>query len=281
MVELYTAFGSVAIACAVLALGQLLRRHARRHEQLLVEQTVHDLASLFLFIDAARLVRWCAAAFVAVLLLTLLVTGNVMLAITLAGATWLLPSLIIRHLRRRRLERLARQLPDALDGWAMSLRSGLSVNQALAQLAQQQPAPLGQEFAVMSREQRVGVPLDRALQGLVTRVPLGEFALLATTVRVARESGGSLAESLDRLAANQRRKLAMHDKIRSLTAQGRIQGIVVAALPILVMAALFWLQPAAMQPLFSTPAGWATVGAVIALEGVGYWLIRRIVHIEV
>jgi tight adherence protein B len=277
----YASAAALAVAGGVVAIGRGLRRQAARHETLLVDRTARDLASLFLFVDPSVLVRVSAAAFVAVLLLALVLTQSVVVAIALAGATWAVPSFVVRWLRRKRLDQLLHQLPDALDAWAMSLRSGLSVSQAIAQLASQQPAPLGQELTMMSREQRVGVPLDSALQGLAARVPLSEFALLATTVRVARESGGSLAEALDRLSANLRRKLAMHDKIRALTAQGRIQGVVVAALPLLVMAALFWLQPDAMQPLVTTPAGWGTLGAVVGLEVLGYWLIRRIVNIEV
>lgn len=281
MLAIYALAAAAAVACTVLVLGRELRQVAVRHEARLIELSAKDFANLFLFVDAATLVRASAYAFVAMLALGLMLTQSVPAAVAAAAATWAIPSAVVRILRRRRLERVLRQLPDALDAWAMSLRSGMAAQQAIAQLAQQQPPPLSQEFMVMSREQRVGVSLDRAMHALVERVPLPEIALLATTVRVARESGGSLAESLDRLASNLRRKLAMQDKIRALTAQGRIQGLVVAGLPLVVMSALWWLQPRAMQPLLSTAAGWATLGAIAALETLGYCLIRRIVRIEV
>jgi tight adherence protein B len=281
MLAVYALASAIAVACGVITVGRELRQHAARHEAYLIDLSTRDLASLFLFVGTATLVRASAVAFIAVLSLTLALTGRVTIAVAAAACTWLLPSLLVRALRRRRLSRLLRQLPDALDAWAMSLRAGMAVNQAIAQIAQQLPPPLCQEFLVLSRENRVGVTLDRTLQGFAERVPLPEVALLVTTVRVAREAGGSLAESLDRLAVNLRRKLALQDKIRALTAQGRIQGIVVAALPIVVMLALFWLQPQSMEPLLTTATGWATLGVIAGLEVLGYYLIRRIVSIEV
>ena len=193
----------------------------------------------------------------------------------------MLPTAVVRVLRRRRLRTIALQFPDGLDALAMALRSGLSITQAIAVVAEQQPAPLAQEFALVSRTQRVGLSLDEALANFTRRAPLDEIAMLIVTIRIARETGGTLAEALDRLAATVRRKLALEGKIRALTAQGRIQGIIVALLPPFLMLALLWLQPETMRLLFTTPVGWATLGAIGVLECIGYLLIRRIVRIEI
>jgi tight adherence protein B len=280
-VRLWAALGAASVVCAALALGRGARWQASRHETRLSELSTRELANLFLFIEPARLVRWSALGFLVVLLAALFMTRNVALAIGLAAGSWAVPFVAVRWLRKRRLERLLMQLPDALDAWAMSLRAGMAVNQTIAQLAHQQPVPIAQEFSVVSREQRVGRSLDEAMQSLAARVPLRECELLVTTVRIARETGGGLAEALDRLAATLRRKLAMESKIRALTAQGKIQGVIVAALPLMVMLALFWLQPQSMQPLLTTWAGWGTLAAIAVLEIVGYLLIRRIVNIEI
>jgi tight adherence protein B len=277
----YGALAALAAAALVYALGSTATSQAARYEVELTRLSQRGFAELFVFIEPARLVRSSAAVFAAVLCVVWLWLGSIALASLAALATWLLPFLLVRWLRARRTRRILTQFPDALDAWSMSLRSGMALNQAIAQLASQQPAPIGQEFALVNREQKLGRPLDEAMQSLAARVPLREAELLVTTVRIARETGGGLAESLDRLADSIRRKLAMEGKIRSLTAQGKIQGIVVAALPVVVLLSLHWLQPETMPLMWSTPIGWATAGVIVVLELVGFLLIRRIVRIDV
>ncbi len=272
------ALTAMTLVCAV---GRGARWHAARHESRLASLSARDLADLFLFIEPATLVRWSAALFVFVLLTTLAFTGSVLLAILVALLTWAVPGVAVRQLRKRRLRKLAQQLPDGVDALAMALRSGLSLNQSMGVLAEQQPAPLAQEFALVNRGQRVGLTLDEALQRFAQRVPLDEIAILIATIRIAYETGGTLAEALDRLAGTIRRKLALEGKIRALTAQGRVQGIIVALLPLVLLVVLLWMQPESMGLLFTSVAGWATLGAIALLECTGYLLIRRIVRIDV
>ncbi len=281
MTKLIAACAALACAVAILAIGRSALGQVVRHESRLAALSRGRLAELFLFVSPQTLVRWNALAFAAVLLLTIVLTRSMITAVGVALATGALPFVLVRWLRSRRLAKIVLQLPDALDSLAMSLRAGAGLNQALGQLARQQPAPLAQEFALISREQRVGRSVDEALIGFAQRVPLPESEMLVTTVRIARESGGGLAEALDRLATTLRRRLALEGKIRALTAQGRIQGVIVAALPILVMLALVWLKPDSMWPLFTSPIGWATLGAVAVLELLGFWLIRRIIQIRI
>jgi tight adherence protein B len=108
-----------------------------------------------------------------------------------------------------------------------------------------------------------------------------EVALLSSALRVARETGGNLAEALERLATTLRDKLTIEGKIRALTAQGKLQGIVVGLLPIALMTVLFHMEPEAMAPLFHTWYGWATLAVIGVLEIVGALIIRKIVNIDV
>jgi tight adherence protein B len=277
----YAAFAALAAAALVYALGHTATSQAARYEIELTRLSQRDFAQLFLFVEPKSLVRMSAAVFAVVLGVVWATSGSVAMASVAALATWVLPFVLVRWLRARRNRLILKQLPDALDAWSMSLRSGMALNQAIAQLANQQPAPIGQEFALVNREQKLGRPLDEAMQSLAVRVPLREAELLVTTVRIARETGGGLAESLDRLADSVRRKLTMEGKIRALTAQGKIQGIVVAALPVVVLLSLHWLQPETMRLMWSTPIGWATAGVIVVLEIVGFLLIRRIVRIDI
>lgn len=281
MLEVIALAAATAAALAVVILGRAARGEVARHETRLQDLSRRRLADLFLFVSPETLVRGNALAFVVVLAVCTLLTGSPLVAVPVALATTLMPFVAVRWLRQRRLNQLVQQLPDALDSLAMSLRAGAGLPQALAQLAQQQPVPISQEFALVVREQHVGRSIDEALLGMTRRVPLQEWEMLVTTVRIARETGGGLAEALDRLASTLRRRLALEGKIRALTAQGRIQGVIVALLPLVIMLALYWLQPESMQALFTTPMGWVTLAVVAALELLGYWLIRRIVDIRI
>ena len=187
----------------------------------------------------------------------------------------------MRHLRRRRLDALERQLPDALLILAGGMKAGVSLTQALQQLVAESRPPLSQELDLLLREQRLGVALDTALDNLDRRVPLQSVTLVVAALRIATETGGQLAETLERAAQTLRSKLAMEAKIRALTSQGKLQAIVVGALPLLLIAVLQRMEPQAMGLLFTTSAGWATLAVIVLLELAGIATIRRIVDIDV
>ena len=113
------------------------------------------------------------------------------------------------------------------------------------------------------------------------RVPLPEVHLLVTAVALALQVGGSLGGTLDRLADTLRRKHVIEAKLRALTSQGRLQAIIVTALPVALMLALTALDPVSMRPLVTTAGGWAVLGCIAILETTGWLLIRRIVAIDV
>jgi tight adherence protein B len=184
-------------------------------------------------------------------------------------------------MRTRRLARLRAQLPDAVMLVAGALRAGSSLPQSIAQAARELPSPAGREFDLVVREQRLGVGLDASMSGLERRAPLEEVTLFAAAVRIAQESGGNLAETLERLAETLRRKAAVEGKIDALTAQGRLQGWVMTALPVIVGAVLVVIEPQAMRPLWVTWQGWAVCAGIVALLALGLHVIRRIVDIDV
>jgi tight adherence protein B len=134
---------------------------------------------------------------------------------------------------------------------------------------------------LLARKHRLGMPLDLALSELHQRIPEQDVALLAMTVRVSRELGGNLAEALQRLSEGVRTRLVLHGKIDALTSQGRLQGLIVGLLPLGLMAALGVMDPAPLRMLFSTWPGWLALGLIGLLEAVGFYLIRRIVRIDV
>jgi tight adherence protein B len=133
----------------------------------------------------------------------------------------------------------------------------------------------------LMRENRLGLPLEQALAELARRNDLRDLHMMIATLGIARDLGGGLAEALERLGASIRRRLAMEDRIRALTAQGRLQGIVMGLLPLGLGAVLFILEPVQMRKLFTEPIGWLTIGGVVLLETGGLLLLRRIVGIRV
>jgi len=239
------------------------------------------LNDLLVFVDAQRL-------FQLNLLLALLVTAAVWLfsgswllvgsALVLLG---LLPNVLLVRVARRRRLHFAGQLPDALLLVAGAIRAGASLPLALRQMSMEVPAPCGQEFELMLREQRLGVSLDEALGSLERRMGGDDLRLFTAAVRIAGDSGGNLAETLERLSDTVRRKLAVEGKIRALTAQGRLQGWIMTFLPVAVAAALFVIEPEAMAPLLSTWQGWIVCGVIAVLELAGLVFIRRIMDIDI
>jgi tight adherence protein B len=172
-------------------------------------------------------------------------------------------------------------LPDALLLICGSLRAGASLQTALSQMASEIRPPISQEFSLMLREQRFGVTFDDALTNMEKRIPNEEFLLVCAAMKIARETGGNLAETLERLSETIRQKLTIEGKIRALTAQGKLQGIVVGLLPLILIFILFQMEPAAMAPLLTTWYGWLVMAGIFVLELVGMLIIRKIINIDV
>jgi tight adherence protein B len=251
--------------------------HHRRH---LAHLNQVQLVELFLFVEPVTFLR----INLIVLLIATVVFGwlaglyGAALAMLLTAVA---PRALYLWLRKRRLRALERQLPDIADSLASSLRAGLGLGQAIARVAQHQPPPAAQEFALLVREHRLGIPLEQALSDLAVRSDLRDLHMLVATLGIARDLGGGLADALERFGASIRRRLVMEDRIRALTAQGRLQGIVMGILPIALGAVLFVLEPVQMRKLFTEPVGWLTIGGVVLLEFGGFLLLRRIVSIRV
>jgi tight adherence protein B len=184
-------------------------------------------------------------------------------------------------MKHRRLITFEEQLPDALMMLSGALRAGLGINTALVQVTSESPAPLGQEFSLMLREQRLGLSLDQSLGNLARRVPTPTTALVVSAMKIANETGGGLAETLERTAHTIRSRLQMEGKIRALTSQGKLQAWVVGALPLFLMMALNTMEPEKMALLWTTRIGWGALIIIAVMELTGIVLIRKIVSIDV
>jgi tight adherence protein B len=244
-------------------------------------QAEMELAGLFIFVDARRIKATTVLAVAVVALAAFLADVPSGIILMLMGAAAALPMFLVRVLRARRRARIALQLPDALAMWAGLLRSGQGVSQALGQVAARQAPPLRDDLGVLLRQHRVGVPIEKAVREWSGRTDLPDLGMLSTLLHATRELGGNLAESLARLADIMRKRMVMEARIRALTSQGKLQGLIVGLLPVLLMSVLGVMEPEAMRKLYQTHAGWAVLAAILALEVTGFVIIRRIVNIEV
>ena len=143
------------------------------------------------------------------------------------------------------------------------------------------PPPISQELALLIREVRLGVDMADALQHMEKRLPMQDFLMATAAISIAREVGGNLAETLETVARTLRDKQQMEGKIRSLTAQGKAQGLVMTLLPVFLIVVLAQMEPVAMAPLFDKPIGWATLTVIFIMELLGYRSISKITNIDV
>jgi tight adherence protein B len=285
-----TASNIALIAAAVVAVSVSLLAWAlidigvnglARYRRLFTEHTHVRLRELFLFVDPKRLFLINLAFMLLVGVAAGVASRSWVVALVMAGVAGAVPRIVLAKLRQRRFDKLEQQLPDALLMLAGGLKAGMGLSQTIAQLVREAQAPVSQEFDLVLREQRLGVGLDEALEGLQQRAPLQSVTLSVSAMRIASETGGQLAETLERASSTLRQKLAMEAKIRALTSQGKLQAWVVGALPILLIVVLNKMEPAAMELMFTTRAGWATLACIGLLEFFGVMIIRKIVDIDV
>jgi len=251
------------------------------YETVFKDSATVNLEDMFLFIDPQRLFLMNGLALVFAPLIGLMLTGDWIVALFILVVVTIFPFYFYKSMRKKRLRKLELQLPEALVMVSGSLSSGASLNMALESMLKEQPAPLSQEFMLFMREQRIGVDFDVSLRNMERRIPLQDFIMFTAAMRISREVGGNLGEVLTTLAETLRRKATMEGKIESLTAQGRMQGIVMAGLPILLGTLLYFMEPVAMAKLFTTTLGWIVLMIVIIMEVMGYIFIRKITTIDV
>lgn len=275
----------VVIFAAALATIWLAMRAVRnlldRQKNQLEQAARTTLADMFIFLDPQKMFVYNVGALVVLPVLVWLVTDNPVFVLFSAIATLVIPKYYIGHLRKQRLKTFESQLPDALLMVSGAMRAGASLNVALESMIKEQKPPLAQEFELMMREQRLGVDFDTALVNIEKRNPIQDFSLVVAGMRISREVGGNLAEIMESLATTLREKATMEGKIRSLTAQGKMQGIIMSSLPLLLMAILNVLEPKAMGAMFTTLIGWATLTVILVMVGIGYAFIRSITNIDV
>ena len=270
--------GSLCLMMWLLILG---RDFMVRYQATFTESASANMSDMFMFVDPARLFYINLIAIVVFPVLFFLLTGDPLSSLVLGGMIALAPAMIYRNMRTKRLKKFESQLPDGLMMVSGSMRAGASLNIAMEGLVKEMQPPLSQEFELLLREQRIGVDFEKSLDHMEKRLPIQDFAMLASALRINREIGGNLAEIIESLGETLRRKHQMEGKIASLTAQGKLQGVVMTGLPVLMGVLLYFLEPASMEKLWSTWYGYITLTVIIVMEVLGYIFISKITRIDV
>jgi tight adherence protein B len=191
------------------------------------------------------------------------------------------PVLWLLWRRRRRLKAFGVQLPEALDMLARALRSGQSLGAGFNMVAGEIPAPLGREFGRVFEEQNLGVSIEDSLDALTERIPNLDLRFFATAVILQRQTGGDLAEILDKIGRLIRERFQIWGQIQALTGEGRLSGIVLLALPVVLFFAMLRLNHDYVMVLFTDPMGKKLLIGAIILQVLGALIIRKIVNIKV
>lgn len=210
-----------------------------------------------------------------------LITGSTIAGTVVSPAGLFLSKLWIGIMRNRRLRLFNEQFIDAIGVISNALKSGLSLHQALARVASQYPPPLSQELSMVGKEAVLGVPLEQALVNLCKRMESEDLDLFVTATNVVKDAGGNLSEMFDTIADTLRERNTIQGKIKALTAQGRLQGMVIGLMPIALGFILYRLDPNLVMPLFQDPIGWAILFVIVLFEAIGAFFIVKIVRIDV
>ena len=237
-----------------------------------------QLAEMFVFIDLSLFWPLLVALGVSLGFLVWLLSDSVALSAVVALGVLTVPRAALAKARVARATRLDRQLPDALRMIAGSLAAGASFSSALNAIARDLYPPLSQELSLVLREQRVGIPLQDALNNFRLRVDTDSVAQVTTLLRVGVESGGSLSALVDRLASSLEAQQHMELKVDMLTTQGKMQAVVIGVLPVLLLVVLCWIDSAAMHLALSTNAGRAVLVLIVMLEVLGVVWLRAVLR---
>ena len=214
-------------------------------------------------------------------LASLLLLRNWIVSIILVALGAWAPYLWLKRRRNRRMYAFEEGLPDAIDLLGRAIRAGHPLSSGLKMVADETQEPIAGEFQRTFEEHRFGVPFDDAIQDLADRVDIVDVRILVTAILIQREVGGNLAEVLDNLASVIRARFTIRRQLRVYTAQGRMSGYVLAALPIVVGGIIYLLNPEYGSLMFTEPMGRFFLGLAATMQIIGYLWIRKIINIDI
>ena len=283
------AFAGVTLASYILIESGIFI--ATRYRERFLAEAKTELDDILIQMPAGRILDISIALSVLGAVITLIISilriedfawyWGVLLSIVAGCAIFPVPRIILKALKKKRLHKFNLQLEDALGMMSSALKAGFSIHQALDEVANSDMHPVGIEFRLLANELRLGVPLDQALENMNRRVESDDFELVITAIITARQTGGELSSALERVASLIRERVRIARKVHALTAMGRLQAIMIGAMPFLLLIGLNHIAPQMMQLFFNSAIGIISLIAVVVLVICGFLAIRKITTIEV
>jgi len=191
------------------------------------------------------------------------------------------PFIVVNVQKNLRMKKFINYFPEALEMFARSLRAGHSFTGAIHLVGQEMPDPIGPEFQKVFDEQNLGIPLRNALVSMTNRIDVLDVKFFVTAILIQRETGGNLAEIIDKISHVIRERFRVQGQLKIYTAQARLTGMVLAFLPIAMAFILYSLSPGYMKPLWEDPAGRSMIVAAVILQITGMLVIRKIIRIKI
>jgi tight adherence protein B len=208
---------------------------------------------------------------------------NIVSAIIGAVIGFFIPRFYVKRQQTVRLNKFNDQLGDMLNLMVNGLRAGYSTMQAMEAISRELPAPISDEFHRVVQEMQIGIPMEKALDNLLRRIPSEDLDFVITAINVQREVGGNLSEILDNISFTIRERVRIKGEIRVMTAQVRSSGIVLSLIPVFLTLALWFISPEYIGSFFDRGplCGWIAVVTVVGMIAAGYFVMMKIADIEV
>jgi tight adherence protein B len=257
------------------AIDSLLRRSQR------VSAIQKTLAQAGLGIRAGNFLGMCILAGIAGAIIGYVASNKFEIAWVAMLVGFVLPYSYASFKRNKRFEKFEELFPEAIDTLARAVRAGHAFTTALEMITNEVAEPVCGEFRQLYEEQKFGMPVRDALMNLTDRVPLVDVKFFVTAVMLQRETGGNLAEILDNLSYVIRERFKIQRQVRVYTAQGRLTMALLMGMPPIIVTVMLVLNPGFIHPLFADPIGHTLLVAGITLQTIGYFVIRKIIRIQV
>lgn len=210
-----------------------------------------------------------------------IVTGSALIAAACLAVGAAIPTLVVKATRKKRLNQFSVQLGDTLMTVGNCLRSGFSIGQSIERVATDMPDPIGMEFRMAVMEMNYGESLENALTAVAVRMENKDLELVTTAIRIQQRAGGNLSEIIDNVSETIKDRIRIRKNLRTLTAQGRVSGMVLGGLPIVSLAAITIMNPEYTSAFYTTSFGVKALLLAAAMEAAGFLVINKIVNIQI
>lgn len=284
-------FAFAAVTLAMFVLIDFGTYVAARYRERYLQEAKTELDDVLIQIPAGRILDLSIASSAAGGVITIIIMviqldsfswrWGLPVAMLVALVLFPAPRLALKYIRKRRLDKFNYQLEDALGMMSGALKAGFSINQALEEVADCDLHPVSVEFRLLFQELRLGVPLEQALDNMSRRLNSDDLDLVVTAIATARQTGGELTGTLERVAVLIRERVRINQKVHALTAMGRLQALMIGAMPFVLMIGLSYVSPDMMAMFYNSVAGIISIAVIVILVVCGFLAIRKITNIEV